>query len=61
MDDEQPMGIHHDVTGGDSVMHDAPHGDDHGNGFGTCSVDTTYIMTMLQNMQMRKDERYGEE
>jgi hypothetical protein len=55
------MGVHHDVTEGDAVMHDAPRGDDHGACFGTNYVDTTSIMTMLQVIQMRQDERYVEE
>lgn len=61
MDGEQPMGVHHDVTEGDVVMHDVPRGDDHGGGFGTNYANTTSIMTMLQDMQMRQDERYAGE
>lgn len=61
MDDEQPMGVHHDVIEGDVAMHDASRGYDHGAGFGTNYADTTSIITMLQDMQMKQDERYAEE
>lgn len=60
MDDEQPMGVPHDVPGGDVVMQDSPHGYAHGSDFGTGYGDTSSIMTMLQNMQLRKNERYVE-
>lgn len=50
MDDEHPMGVHHDGTKEDAIMHDAPRGDDHGASFGTNYVDTTSIMTMLQDI-----------
>lgn len=53
MDDDKPIGVHHYITEGDVVMHDAPCGEDHGAGFGTNYDDTTSIMTMLQDMQMR--------
>lgn len=42
-------------------MHDSPHGDEHGAGFGIGSDNTSSIMNMLQNMQMRQVERYVEE
>lgn len=53
MDDEQLMGVSHDIPEGDAVMQDAPHGDVFGTGFG----DTSYIMTMLKNMKLRQDEQ----
>lgn len=52
MNDEKPMGFHHDVTEGGVVIHDAPSGDDHGACFGTNYVDTASIMTMLLDMQL---------
>lgn len=61
MDDEQPMGASHDVPDGDVVIQDAPCGDSHGNAFGTGFGDTSSIMTMLKNMQLRQDERYVED
>lgn len=53
MDHEQPMEVHHDGTEGDAVMHDAPRGDDYGANFSIDYADTTSIMTMLQDMQMK--------
>lgn len=61
MDDEQPMGASLEVLEGDVVMQDAPYGDTHGNTFGTGFGDTSSIMTMLQNMQVRQYERYEED
>lgn len=58
---DEPMGVYHDGTKGDVIMHDAPRGDDHGACFGTNYNDTAFIMTMLQDMQMKQDERYDEE
>lgn len=52
-DNEQPIGASHDVLEGDVDMHDATHGDAHGN--------TSSIMTMLQNMMLRQVERYEED
>lgn len=42
-------------------MYDTPCGEDHGVGFGTNYADTASIMTMLQDMQMKQDEKYDEE
>lgn len=39
-------------------MQYAPHVDAHGSNFGTGFADTSSIMTMLQNMQLRQDKRY---
>lgn len=61
MDDEQPIVASHDVHKGDAVMKDVPHGDAHSNMFGTGFGDTSSFMTMLQNMQLRKDDRYMED
>lgn len=61
MDDEEDMGVPHDLPEGDAVMQDAPHGDDHDTSFGTSFADTSFIMTMLQNIQLRQDERYVED
>lgn len=47
MSDEQPMGVHHDVTKRYDVMHDVPSGDDHGACFGTNYVDIASVMSML--------------
>lgn len=52
MDDEKQ----HDVSEGDVVMYDAPHGYDHGVGYGTSYVDIVSIMTMLHDMQLKQDE-----
>ncbi|CAL5200015.1 unnamed protein product [Lathyrus oleraceus] len=41
MDDEQLMGVPHDVLEGDAVMQDALHGDAHGSAFGTGFGDTS--------------------
>lgn len=38
-------------------IQDSPHGDAHGTSFG----DTSSIMPMLHNMQLRQDERYMED
>lgn len=56
MDGEQPMGVPNDVPGGDTIMQDDPHVDAHASNFGTGfdGVDTSSIMIMLQNMQLRK-------
>lgn len=61
MDDEQPIRVQHDVTEGGVIMHDVPHGDDNGDGFGIGYVNIASIMSMLQKMQMRQDERYAKE
>lgn len=61
MDDEKPMGVPYDVLEGDAVMHNAPHGDDHGVGFSFGFADTSSIMIMLHNMQLRQDMRYVED
>lgn len=55
------MVVYQDVPEKDVMMHDASLGDDHGAGFGTSSADNASIMTMLQDMQMRQDERYVED
>lgn len=53
MNDEQPMGVHHNVTKGDVIMHDAPNGDGHGAGFGTNYPDNASTVTMLHDMQLK--------
>lgn len=53
MDDEQPIGAPRVVHRGDVVMQDVPHGDAHASSFGIGFGDTSSIMTMLQNMQLR--------
>lgn len=50
------MGAPYDVLEGDVVMQDA-----YGSAFGTGFSDISSIMTKLQNMQLRKDERYVED
>lgn len=47
------MGVNHNVTKGDVVMHDPHSGDDHGAGFGTNYPNIASIMTMLQDMQLK--------
>lgn len=63
VDDEQHMRVPHDVPKGDGAFQDAPHVDAHRSNFGTgfYGVDTSSIMTMLQNMQLRHDERCVED
>lgn len=63
MDDEKHMDIPHYVPEGDVVIKYVPHLDAHGSNFGTGfgGVHTSSIMTMLQNMQLRQDERYVED
>lgn len=51
--DEKTLGVYHNVTEGDVVMHYASHGDDHGAGFGTNYADTASIMIMLQDIHMK--------
>lgn len=51
MKDEQPMGVHHDVLKGGATMQDAPQRGDRSIAFDTDFDDTSFIMTMLKNMQ----------
>lgn len=55
------MGFHHYVAEEDAVMHDSPNVYDHGANFGTNYADNAYIMTMIQDIQLKQDERYDEE
>ncbi|CAI8589579.1 unnamed protein product [Vicia faba] len=54
--DGQPIG----APQVDAVMHDVIHGDSQGSGIGVKYGNESSIITMLQNMQAKKDERYKE-
>lgn len=59
--DDQPIGISHGVPQGDAFMQDVEHEDGQGNRFRVEYGDQASIMYMLQNMQLRQDERYEED
>lgn len=61
MVDDQPIGTSHNGPQGDAFMQDDAHENTHGNNFSADFSDPPSIMTMLQNMQLRQDERYEED
>lgn len=61
MVDDQPIDASHGVLQGDTFMQDIDHEDGQGNIFSVGYGDPSSIMTMLQNMQVRQDERYEED
>lgn len=61
MVDDQPIGASHGVPQGDAFMQDVDHDDGQGNIFSVEYGDQSSIITMLQNMENRQDERYEED